>query len=544
MRRPSDGGVEGRGPAGLVLADGPSGLEVVARAARGGAVAPGPGGVRGRLRAQLIGGTFIIAAVALLCVAVFALIGWNILLARDAAERAATRTVENLASLASHDSEAHIASADAFLRGVLAVLPLDGPPRLTAAHYAVLSALAREDGGLGAVVILDGGGRPLHLVGAHGETVVQPAVDFATSVWFLDAVREPGRLVVGPPGIGLFSNRQVLPVARAVADRDGVRSVVMAEILVESFEQSLADLDLGSDGVVWLLWGGETVVFRLPSIDGNGNTGRTTRGSPDALPYLGAPRAPYQGAIAIDGVTRLYAFRSLPDVPMILAVGVGHGYGVLGFGWRRQAVVSLAITAVVCSVMFGIALLLRREIARRNATEQNLWLLSETDPLTNLANRRRFERVIITEMRRASRNRRPVSVLVVDIDRFKTVNDRHGHAYGDMVLQVVAKRLLAAARRPGDLVARVGGDEFALLLPETDAKGARAVAEAARTDVEATVFPELGGTTITVGIATFDCLGSISPSDLIAAADRALYAAKEAGRNRTIHWTDLVEGSI
>lgn len=513
-------------------------------AARGGGVSADLGGVRGRLRAHLIGGTLIIAAVALLCVAVFALIGWNILLARNAAERAVTRTVENLASLASHDSEAHIAAADAFLRGVLAVLPVDGPPRLTAAQYAVLSAMADEDGRLGAVVILDADGRPLHLVGAHGDTVVSPATDFATSVWFLDAVREPGRLVVGPPGIGLFSSRPVLPVARAVGDRDGVRAVVMSEILIESFEQSLADLDLGADGVVWLLWGGETVVFRLPSSDGNGDIGRTLRGSPDALPHLGAARAPYQGAFAIDGVRRHYAFRNLANLPMILAVGVGHGDGVLGFGWRRQAVVSLAITAVLCSVMFGIAALLRREIARRNATEQNLWLLSETDSLTDLANRRRFERVIITEMRRASRNRRPMSLLVVDIDRFKTVNDRHGHAYGDMVLQVVAKRLLAAARRPGDLVARVGGDEFALLLPETDAKGARAVAEAARTEIEATVFPELGGTTITVGIATFDCLGSSSPSDLIAAADRALYAAKEAGRNRTIHWTDLVEDGI
>lgn len=500
--------------------------------------------MRGRLRAYLIGGTFIIAAVALLCVAVFALIGWNILLARGAAERAATRTVENLASLASHDSEAHIAAADAFLRGVLAVLPVDGPPRLTAAQYAVLSALAGEQSRLGAVVILDAGGRPLHVVGAQGEPVIPPAADFATSVWFLDAVREPGRLVVGPPGIGLFTNRPVLPVAHAVADRDGVRAVVMSEILIESFEQSLADLDLGSGGVVWLVWGGETVVFRLPSIDGAGDTGRIVRNSPNASRYLGAASGTYLAASALDGVTRLYAFRALDDVPLILAVGIGADDGVLGFGWRRQALVSLAITAVLCSVMFAIAVLLRREIDRRNATEQNLLLLSETDPLTDLANRRRFERVIITEMRRAARNRRPMSLLVVDIDRFKTINDRHGHAYGDMVLQVVAKRLLAAARRPGDLAARVGGDEFALLLPETDAKGARAVAEAARTEVEATAFPEPGSTTITVGIATFDCIGTNSPSDIIAAADCALYAAKEAGRNRTVHWADIDAGRV
>ncbi|MFM9859140.1 GGDEF domain-containing protein, partial [Pseudoxanthobacter sp. M-2] len=106
------------------------------------------------------------------------------------------------------------------------------------------------------------------------------------------------------------------------------------------------------------------------------------------------------------------------------------------------------------------------------------------------------------------------------------------HSFGDEVLILVAERLQSAIKRPGDLAARVGGDEFAIVLPATGSGGALKVAEAARSAVEAHRFPDGSGTTITIGVATADDLDALSSSDLMRAADRALYAAKDEGRNR------------
>lgn len=502
---------------------------------RGGAVlAP----VRERLRSSFVSGSFVLVAITILCIAVFGLVGWTVMLARQAAESAAMRAVENLAGLASHETEADIGAADDFLRGLIAVLPLEGPPQLTAAQYGVLSALAGEDERFGAVVLFDLAGQPRHVIAAPGQLPTWPSEGQSATRWFVEAVERPDAPVVGPPARSLVDKRSVLPIARAVIGPDGVRAVVMVELFIDSFERSFGALDLGPDGVVWLLWGGDTVVLRRPAPDLDGETGRIVRGSANAHHYLGRAAGTYRGVSAIDGVARLYAFRALPGLPLILSVGLGADS--LDAGWRRQAMTSLLLAGGLCSVLFGIAVLLRREIARRSAIERDLWLLSETDPLTGLANCRRFERVIEIEMRRSRRNRSHLSLLLVDIDRFKLINDRFGHATGDKVLRAVAERLLAAVRRPGDLAARVGGDEFAILLPETEGAGAEVVAEAARRGVETCPLPERGGTTITVGIATFVGLGASTPADLFAAADRALYAAKDAGRNRTLRQAEEV----
>ncbi len=501
---------------------------------RGMAGPPALEAVPDRLRAHMVTGAFVVSGVTMLCIAVFTLIGWNVMLTRSTSQTAAVKTVENLAHLASHDAEAHVAAVDAFLRGLIAALPREGEARLTQAQFDVLSSLAGAVDRLGSVVVFDTAGRPLQTVAADDATSKSPAREVAAAPWFVEALKAPDRIAIGAPVAGLFDGASVLPVALAVPGPSGVRAVVMAELRVDAFEQSLAGVDLGSSGVVWLLWNDETIVFRLPSLDRTGDTGLSVAGSANAQYYVGQTQGTYRGRSAIDGIERLYAFRALPGVPLILAVGIG----VEDFAdWQRQATVSLAMAGVLCSVMIGIALLLRREISRRNATEQELWLRSETDPLTGLANRRRFERVIDVEMRRARRNRMPTSLLMIDVDRFKLTNDRFGHASGDRVLRIVAAELTTAIRRPADLVARVGGDEFAVLLPETEAGGAERVAESARRCIEAGGFPEAGAVTVTIGIATFAATAVGSPSDLIAAADRALYAAKEAGRNRTGHWT-------
>lgn len=165
--------------------------------------------------------------------------------------------------------------------------------------------------------------------------------------------------------------------------------------------------------------------------------------------------------------------------------------------------------------------------------------LTMTDGLTEIANRRRFDLHLEAEWRRCARARSPLSVIMVDIDRFKVFNDRYGHAAGDECLKRVALALEAVPNRPGDLVARIGGEEFICLLPSTDSKGAQAIAERLRAAVHALEIPHAaGGTdgyvTISAGVATVDPTRDGTPHTVLKEVDDRLYEAKRAGRDRAV----------
>lgn len=158
--------------------------------------------------------------------------------------------------------------------------------------------------------------------------------------------------------------------------------------------------------------------------------------------------------------------------------------------------------------------------------------ISRTDELTDLPNRRGFLEVGDHENRRSARGGDPFALLMIDLDHFKRINDRYGHASGDVVLQRAAS-ILRRSMRAQDVVARWGGEEFIVLLPDTDADGARVAAEHARKQLEATSF-EFEGTreqvTASFGIAVHEPGRALDPT--IESADAALYRAKQAGRNR------------
>lgn len=198
-----------------------------------------------------------------------------------------------------------------------------------------------------------------------------------------------------------------------------------------------------------------------------------------------------------------------------------------------------------------------RDIQERKQAEQDLQsayqaleALAGTDPLTRLANRRSFDQKIAAEWRRGMRGEQPLSLLLMDADFFKLYNDNYGHVRGDSCLRQIAEVAMDAVRRPGDLVARFGGEEFAVILPNTPSEGARSLAEEICAALRMRQIPHLGNPsgymTISIGCATLVPQVGQHAITLVRKADEALYEAKRQGRNRVCSATpgDTVRGVL
>lgn len=190
---------------------------------------------------------------------------------------------------------------------------------------------------------------------------------------------------------------------------------------------------------------------------------------------------------------------------------------------------------------------LERQNRQLQLTIAHLKQLVYVDGLTGLANRRCFEISLDTEARRAVRNGNPLTLMLCDVDHFKHYNDRFGHQCGDEVLRRLAEVLSRQCRRAGDIAARYGGEEFALLLPSVGPAETAAVADRLHRNVATLSVRHPGGAcsnriTVSLGIATLHSRTPCRPSDLVRAADRALYRAKGTGRNRTEYQAVVFDG--
>jgi diguanylate cyclase (GGDEF)-like protein len=206
-----------------------------------------------------------------------------------------------------------------------------------------------------------------------------------------------------------------------------------------------------------------------------------------------------------------------------------------GFAWFidfRPLMTPGMPTAVVvwaCCGRVGMCLAMAWLIGALREMYEQQRTLASTDEVTGIANRRALMDIAAREMARAARARTPLSVIYLDADRFKSVNDQSGHAEGDRLLRVVAETLTAHCRKT-DAFARLGGDEFAVLLPEADARAAHAVAEKLRVLLHAAMTLNRWPVTFSMGVATF----TTPPADaeqLLRVADQLQYAAKNAGRD-------------
>ena len=172
-----------------------------------------------------------------------------------------------------------------------------------------------------------------------------------------------------------------------------------------------------------------------------------------------------------------------------------------------------------------------RDVTEESRQRDELLQQANTDWLTGAMNRRSIEALLAAEAERVRRYGRTMSLILFDIDGFKQVNDRNGHAAGDAVLREVTETVNGRLRA-NDMLGRLGGDEFLVLLPEANAEGAAAVAEDLRTDVESSTFGD--GLNVTLSLGAAECMPGAETADLLNAADAALYVAKARGKNRVV----------
>jgi diguanylate cyclase (GGDEF)-like protein len=229
-----------------------------------------------------------------------------------------------------------------------------------------------------------------------------------------------------------------------------------------------------------------------------------------------------------DGTPRLYGIRKLANFPFLVVYGEADEDWQAN--WRRQVVVELGSFLLIA----GMAIVMLRAYWTQLRQEVLLQSLANEDPLTGIANRRRFIERSGWELQKAKRSRQEMALLIIDIDRFKTINDTYGHAIGDKAIVLFSDACKRAVRET-DLLGRFGGDEFVALLPATGSDEAVRIAERMRGLIASCTGLEANGKTIalsaSIGVST------VHPDDLdlsraLHKADAALYRAKQGGRNR------------
>jgi diguanylate cyclase (GGDEF)-like protein len=338
------------------------------------------------------------------------------------------------------------------------------------------------------------------------------------------------------PDAGLFISRPMLHhgayaivLSRRITGTDGsFLGVVAGSIRFSYFHDLFGRLSLGPGDIISVLRHDATVIMRTPfDLD---VIGKNIGQSAGVRRALSEPSGSYSSPSILDGVPRLFVWR---DGTKPLVVLVGKPWSSILELWRKEATRIGAIMLALIAFVLAVAMFLAREIGRRAQAEEKLEEMATTDALTGLRNRRKFDAVIDAEWRRAARQKMPLALLMIDADRFKSYNDTFGHQAGDEILVGIAICISDSVRRSGDCAARYGGEEFAVLLPGLSPLQAVGIAETIRLKVlQWSDDPTV--TTVSVGVASLTPAPAMDWSALVAAADKALYAAKAGGRNQSV----------
>jgi diguanylate cyclase (GGDEF)-like protein len=327
------------------------------------------------------------------------------------------------------------------------------------------------------------------------------------------------------------SHRPVLLMSRIVGSPEGqLLGGAMVVIDLSYAQQWLSELATETNDIQAIVDADGTLLARTPHLPEL--IGQRLRPPEGQRVFSGTENtASLVSQSTLDGRERILALSRMDKFPFVAIVGFDTARVLASWTYRAW---QFAVGFVVLLIISVWAL---RAHLDALAQREHLRQLATTDTLTGIANRRHLMEVAAREFSRAKRYEHPLSVLIVDIDRFKSINDRSGHATGDRVIQEMA-RILQTVARDLDVSGRLGGEEFVLLLPETDLHGAQAIAERLRSAAEASDQVHTGSGkalrfTVSIGAAALDVADTTFQATL-ERADQALYQAKAGGRNRVV----------
>jgi diguanylate cyclase (GGDEF)-like protein len=347
-------------------------------------------------------------------------------------------------------------------------------------------------------------------------------------------------LYIGSPIVSRLTGQWMLPLSRRLRNTDGsFAGVVAGGIDLAYFHNLFTAAKANQVGTVTLYGRGGSIVMRSPFDEHQ--IGSKVDDTSSYREILKVREGDFVGAAMVGSGDRRFIFTHIENYPLQLSTAVPPAQIYADWNWKALGlggiVLCLSAVTMLLTWQFG------RELTRRHHAEEaatalnaELATLATTDALTGLANRRRFDEVLTLEWRRSVRTQQPLSLIILDADCFKGFNDRYGHQKGDEALKLIARSIEAATDPNQDVACRIGGEEFAVILPGTNAIAAEVVADRIRDAVSGWRLPHAANphavVTISCGLAQIPLTPAIEPAALIAAADAALYEAKRLGRNR------------
>ncbi|MCW8279122.1 GGDEF domain-containing protein [Pseudomonas sp. PCH199] len=472
-----------------------------------------------------------LTVIAIICIVTFLLIREH-----ANAQQAATRSATTIAQLINADVLRTVELYDLTLQGLIAAAQRDDLKQVSAQiRHLVLfdrSTTARYKSD---ILLLDKHGEVL----ADSSLIEPKPGNFADRDYFLVHAfnRDMGMFISRPFKARCdcdYSDEWQISFSRRISSVTGeFLGVAVASMRLAYFDQLFNSLDIGTGSTLAIINDDGVLLAKKPFLQDN-SIGKSFAGRPNVVRMLREGSGSFDGVSSVDRAQRLYTFSRVGNLPLTVVVALS-GDEVFAT-WRRTAIVISGASGVLCLALLWLTWLLCRELRLRYSAEQELAQLAATDALTGVANRRTLDQTLRHEWFRAQRSGKPMSVLMIDADHFKAFNDRHGHQAGDEALRALAEVIRANIHRPTDLVARYGGEEFSVILAETDNDGARQIAEHIREQVEQ--LPSVAGDdqpmTVSIGISTWTTASDISLEQLLFSADKALYQAKEGGRNRVV----------
>ena len=464
----------------------------------------------------------------------------SVLLVREhrTAEFAAIRTSLNIVQLVGRDVQNTVSLYDSALNALIEVSKRSDLSSVSLPlQHMLLFDKAEQTPANGGFYLLNAQG---DLV-ADSRSEVTPKENFSHWPSFVEhRDSASSELFISPPFYSAENKGTCcISFSRRISGADGrFLGVAVAQMKLDYFKVLFQKLDLRPHGFI-----------RLISTDGTPLTQHPEPTSPEArtnlsdnpvfIRFLQEHRGSFIALSSIDDEERLYNFSEVGDLPLIVVVSLATED--VFSAWRRNAILVGIGTLLLCAALLALTGLLGRELRMRQRAERELEALATTDPLTGLANRRKLDQTLEHEWRRAQRSGKPLSLIMFDIDHFKSFNDTYGHQDGDEALKRVGQTIKNCMRRSTDLAARYGGEEFAVVLTDTDASGAYNLAQSIRRAVEQLEPLTPGHRRITTSMGVSTC--HVKPGDqlagLINSADQALYQAKKAGRNCVISASEV-----